>query len=88
MPVMCAATPSENAAHHHLGAGQRHVGLENRGVVGRLEDRFRNVHAHLAGIYVHAHDELDIAGAITADPVMNESLRRIIRAIVGDSLHQ
>src|SRR5439155_17297705 len=78
-----------HAALH--GHAERRHGGELHGVVGRLEDRLREVLAHFARIDVEGGGELDVADVVTTEPRVHEPgdepvVRRL--TIVVDALDQ
>ena len=76
------------AAHHHLDARCGNVGMEDGGAVGAGEDRLGNVLAHFARVDIDAHDEFHITRAIAADGVVDQTLRGVVRAVIGHTLDQ
>ena len=44
--------------------------------------------ARVAGIDIDAENELDIACPVATDPIVNQALRRIVRPVIGNALHQ
>ena len=78
----------EHFAHNDLGTRGRHVLVENSSAVRRGENGFGNILADLAGIDIDAENELDIACPVATDPIVNQALRRIVRPVIGNALHQ
>lgn len=68
----------QHATAHDGHARCRNVGLEDGRVVGRGEDRLGQVLADLARIDIDAQHELDIARAIAADRLVDQSCEEFV----------
>jgi hypothetical protein len=80
--------PVEHPPHDHPGAAFRQVGVEHGCAVGRGEHRVRQVPADLAAVDVHRQDELDIARAVAADPIVDQALAIVGFTVMRHALNQ